>query len=176
MMAAGSLTIHLMTQHGRVAETRRRWRTPTAGAGPQNFRMKLPAKEGLRRCPVEGCLGHAAARTAMRLHFLHRHVLNTVIIMEEGNPPHHSAPDATCFPPSGPECQAPCHSPVYQGSGAERKRRRLAEAEAREILERAFEAYREPLQNVSTLRYLGRVLTAGDDGEIRSPPPSLMWW
>ena len=37
------------------------------------------------------------------------------------------------------------------------------EAETREISERAFEAYGEPLQNISTFGYLGRALTAGDD-------------
>ena len=33
----------------------------------------------------------------------------------------------------------------------------------RESSERAFEAYGEPIQNFSAFRYLGRVLTAGDD-------------
>ena len=47
--------------------------------------------------------------------------------------------------------------------GVERKRRRLAEAEMRASSERAFEAYMEPLENVTAFRYLGRVLTAGDD-------------
>ena len=47
--------------------------------------------------------------------------------------------------------------------GAERKRRRIAEAEMREISERAFEAYGEPMENVTTFRYLGRVFTAGDN-------------
>ena len=47
--------------------------------------------------------------------------------------------------------------------GAERKRRRLAESETREISERAFEAYGKPLENVTTFRYLVQVLTAGDD-------------
>ena len=47
--------------------------------------------------------------------------------------------------------------------GAERKRRRLAEAETREISERDLEAYGEPLENVTTFSYLGQVLTAGDD-------------
>ena len=46
--------------------------------------------------------------------------------------------------------------------GAEWKRRRLAEAELREISERAFEAYGENLKNVTTFQYLGQVLTAGD--------------
>ena len=33
----------------------------------------------------------------------------------------------------------------------------------RESLERAFEVYGEPINNVSDFKYLGRVLTAGDD-------------
>ena len=33
----------------------------------------------------------------------------------------------------------------------------------REISERAFKVYGEPLENVTEFRYLGRVLTAGDD-------------
>ena len=32
-----------------------------------------------------------------------------------------------------------------------------------ESSERAFEAYEEPLENVTAFRYLGWVLTAGDD-------------
>ena len=36
----------------------------------------------------------------------------------------------------------------------------------RESSERAFEAYREPIQNVSTFRYLGRVLMDGEDDWI----------
>ena len=47
--------------------------------------------------------------------------------------------------------------------GEEQKRWRLAEAELRESSERASEAYGEPLENVTTFRYLGRVLTAVDD-------------
>ena len=47
--------------------------------------------------------------------------------------------------------------------GAERKIQRLAEAETRESLERDFEAYEEPIKNVLTFKYMGRVLTAGDD-------------
>ena len=47
--------------------------------------------------------------------------------------------------------------------GAEHKRRRLAYMEMRESLERDFKAYREPLENVTVFRYLGRVLTLGDN-------------
>ena len=49
--------------------------------------------------------------------------------------------------------------------GAEQKIRRLAEAEAetQESSEQAFDAYGEPIKNVSAFKYLGKVLTAGDN-------------
>ena len=48
-------------------------------------------------------------------------------------------------------------------SGAERKRRRLEETEVRECTEMAFEVYGEQLQTVPSFKYLGRILTEGDD-------------
>ena len=101
-------------------------------------------------------------RTAMRVHFLHWHVLDTVVILEEGNSPH----------PQCAQCNMLVPRRALNGShpatthcirGAERKRRRLAEADIRESLERVFEAYGELIKNVSTFRYLGRVLTKGDN-------------
>ena len=47
--------------------------------------------------------------------------------------------------------------------GADRKIRRLAEEELWEISERDFKAYGCPLENVMAFKYLGRVITAGDD-------------
>ena len=47
--------------------------------------------------------------------------------------------------------------------GAERKQRRLAEAEIRESTEMAFEAYGEQIESVPRFTYLGRKMTAGDD-------------
>ena len=52
---------------------------------------------------------------------------------------------------------------MRQGSGTERKQRRLAEEELKEISERDFQFYGEPLENVTAFKYLGRVMTAGDD-------------
>ena len=37
---------------------------------------------------------------------------------------------------------------------------RLDEEELREIKERAFESYADPLENVSVFKYLGRLMTA----------------
>ena len=48
-------------------------------------------------------------------------------------------------------------------SGAEMKRRRLAETEIQEITEIAFEVYGKQLNTVPSFKYLGRILTAGDD-------------
>ena len=39
----------------------------------------------------------------------------------------------------------------------------MSETELRESTERAFEAYRKPLDNVSAFKYLGRVMKVGDD-------------
>ena len=47
--------------------------------------------------------------------------------------------------------------------GAERKIRRLEETELRESTEMDFEAYGKQLKTVPSLKYLGRILTAGDD-------------
>ena len=103
-----------------------------------------------------------ATRTAIRLHFVHRHVLDTVVMLEEGNFSH-------------PRC-ARCDMQVPQralngrhpGSaqclkGAESKRRRLAETETRENSERAFEAYVAPIESVTEFKYPGRIMTATDN-------------
>ena len=47
--------------------------------------------------------------------------------------------------------------------GTERKRRRLAEAEMRKTLEKAFHAYGRRMDLVREFRYLGRTLTSTDD-------------
>ena len=47
--------------------------------------------------------------------------------------------------------------------GADKKRRRLAEAEVRDSAEMAFEVYGEQLQTVPRFKYVGRILMEGDD-------------
>ena len=48
-------------------------------------------------------------------------------------------------------------------SGADRKRRRLAEAEVRDSVEMAFEVYGKQIQSIPRFKYLGRILTEGGD-------------
>ena len=109
------------------------------------YRMSFPAKGGLQKCPVVRCPGRVATRTAMQVHFVHWHILKTVVILEEGNLPH-------------PQC-ARCDilvswlalnrgypSTAYSKRGAEQKRRRLAEADMWESTNRDFEACGEPIK------------------------------
>ena len=85
-----------------------------------------------------------------------------MVIIEEGNLPHPWC--AQCYMLVPRRALNGTHPATDQcARGAEWKRRRLAEAETRESSERAFEAYREPIQNLSRFRYLGRLLKAGDD-------------
>ena len=110
---------------------------------------------------MEGCPGRVVTRTAMWVQFLHRHVLEIVVIVEEVNFPHPRCGRCNMLVPRWAlNGRHPATDQCVRGS--DQKRRRIAEAETREISERAFKAYREPIQNVSIFRYLERVLTEGD--------------
>ena len=84
-IAAGSLSGHFMTRHGRAATRRHLWAPQTTG-GPRTYKIAFP-RGSRRQCPVEGCPGLSATQVAMRVHFVHRHVHDTVVILEEGNLP-----------------------------------------------------------------------------------------
>ena len=94
----------------------------------------------------------------MRVHLLQQHVLETVAIMEEGNPLHLWCTRCDMLVPWRALNDRQTATDKC-ARGAEQKRRRLAEAELREILERAFKEYWEPLDNVTAFRYLVQVLT-----------------
>ena len=98
----------------------------------------------------------------MWVHFVHRHVQDTVVMLEEGNFPHPWCPRCDIQVPR--KALNGCHLETAQCvKGAERKRRRLDETELRENSERAFHAYGQPVEAVSEFWYLGRLLTATDD-------------
>ena len=76
-------------------------------------------------------MGKVARRTAMRVHFLHRHFLNTVVLMEEGNFPQPRCARCDILVPR--RALNGRHPAMAQcARGEERKRQRLAEAETRE--------------------------------------------
>ena len=123
--------------------------------------MEFP-KGGTTEFPVEGFPGRAGTRTAMRVHFWRRHVRDTIIILEEGNLPHPRCENCDMFVPWR-TLNGRHKSTMMCKSGAERKRRRLAEAEIRESTEMALEVYRQQIKSVPRFTYLGRVMTAGDE-------------
>ena len=85
-----------------------------------------------------------------------------MVMLEEGNFPHPRC--ARCdmqVPRRVLNRQHPGTAQCLRG--AERKRRRLAEAETRENSERAFEACGAPMESVTELKYLGIILTATED-------------
>ena len=87
----------------------------------------------------------------MRVHFMHRHVLDTVVILEDGNLPYPHFPQCDILVPWRTMNRS--HPAIAQcARGAEQKRWRLAEEELREIMERAFEAYGDPLGNVTVFK------------------------
>ena len=98
----------------------------------------------------------------MWMHFFNRHVRDIVIILEEGNLPHPRCSRCNMLVPWR-DLNGRHHATALCKKGAERKRRRMAEAELRDSTEWSFEAYGKPLETVSTFKYLVRVMTAGDE-------------
>ena len=103
---------------------------PPDGQGGQDIQDVLPNEGGAEAVSSGGVPGALATRTAMRVQFVHRHVQDTVVMLEEGNLPH----------PWCPRCNLQVPSKALNGrhlgtaqckKGAERKRRRLAETETR---------------------------------------------
>ena len=85
-----------------------------------------------------------------------------IIILEEGNLPHPRRTNCDMFVPWR-ALNGRHKSTEMCRSGADRKRRRLAEAEVRDSTEMAFEVYGQQIQSIPRFKYLGRVLTEGDD-------------
>ena len=98
----------------------------------------------------------------MRMHFFNRHVRDIVIILEEGNLPYPRCPQCNILVPWR-ALNGRHHATAQCAKGAERKRRQIAEAELRDSTERAFEVYGKLLETVLAFKYLGQVMTAGDD-------------
>ena len=85
-----------------------------------------------------------------------------MIILEEGNLPQTRCPRCDMLVPWR-ALNGRHKSTAMCRSGTEKKRRRLEETEIREITEMAFEVYGRQLKTVPSFKYLGRILTAGDD-------------
>ena len=116
----------------------------------------------LQEFSVKGCRERSTIRTSMRVQFLHRHVRDTVIILEEGNHPHPRCLRCDMLVP-WKELNGRHITTAQCTEGVKRKRRQLAAEEMRESAERAFQAYGRPIKTVTLFKYLGRVMTESDN-------------
>ena len=85
-LAKGSLVMHRQTQNG-VDKGRLRSEVNKTNEGDKTrtYRLAFPAKAGPRPFPAEGCSGWASTQTEIKVQFWHRHIRDTVVILEEGN-------------------------------------------------------------------------------------------
>ena len=84
-----------------------------------------------------------------------------MIILEEGNLPHPRCSRCDILVPWR-SLNGKHHDTAMCRSGAERKRRQMADTELQESTERAFEAYGKPIEAIPSFKYLGWIITAGD--------------
>ena len=165
-MEKGSMVTYRQTHHGMAKGGLGSEGVGAYGSNGVNktiiHRMVFTTRVEPSTCPVKGCSGQALLRTVMRVHFWHRHVRNTVVILDEVNLPHPKCPQYDILVPwkslNGTHICTP-----YFTLGAEQKRRRLAAEEEREVTARAFSAYGCPLEMVTSFRYLGRVILEADE-------------
>ena len=88
-MSRGSIDAHRQTQNGVTKGVPVQEGDREGGSNDlRKYMMFFPSKLGPRTYPVEGCSCWTEMRTTMRMHFWHRLVRDTVVIMEEGNLPH----------------------------------------------------------------------------------------
>ena len=88
-MEKGSLVTHRQTHNGvEKGGLGTEGDEAYGGNNPITYRIYFPAKAGPKPCPVEGCSGRESIWMEMRVHFWHRNVRDTVVILEEGNLPH----------------------------------------------------------------------------------------
>ena len=117
----------------------------------QTYQVSLPKLLLRLRCLIEGCLGGASNRYNIQVHFAHRHVRDTIVILEEGKWPY------TCFPKYDMimphKAQNVWHlvnKCFHQGE--ERKLHRLVEEEARAVTTTVITAYGTPLAPVTSFK------------------------
>ena len=123
------------------------------------YRVSFPMAAGSIGCQVGGCKGQAMTHINLRIHFMHRHVQDTLVILEERNCPHpHCLACDMLVPWSELNHHQPAMSLCIQVKN--RKRRRLLEEEAWEGTVTSFWAYDRPLEIVSSFKYLRILLTA----------------
>ena len=101
-------------------------------------------------CPVGGCPGSATSRSTLWVHFLHHHVRDTVVILDEGSHPLPCCPrcdmSVTWWDLNGKHQATTMYA---RGEEWKWKWKRRREEEAQRSIEVALQAYRRPFVAVS---------------------------
>jgi hypothetical protein len=159
-LAQSSLQHHLRVQHGQTTPV---GHEPAPAVGlPAEYLVSFPKTVTSIDCPIEGCPGKATSRANLRAHFMHRHVKDTLIILDEGSFPHPRCEYCDMFVPR-PAVYTTHPNTAMCKNGADRKRQRLAVAESRQAKEHVLMARGVPLETVSIFKYLGRLLSNTDE-------------
>ena len=85
-LAVESLASHQQTYNGVGMGYKRE--TPPPAGDPKTYRISFLSASRQRDCPVEGCKGRKTTRSGICVHFLHWHVIDTIVIMEGANLSH----------------------------------------------------------------------------------------
>ena len=83
-LTVDSLVAHCQNQNG--VGRGYQGEPPSPPEESQLYQVSLPWTATIISFPVEGCHGWAMIRTNIRIHFVCRHVQDTIVIMEEGGP------------------------------------------------------------------------------------------
>ena len=87
---------------------------------PQLYCLSLPKKAGLVEFPAKGCSGRATSHTKLRIQFMHFHMRDAVVILEEGNHPPHPIPQMKHVRDLvGAQQTPPQHFALHDGCGKE---------------------------------------------------------
>ena len=127
------------------------------------------------RCLVEGCLGGSSNRNNPRVHFVHCHMQDTIMIMEEEKRPYPRCPKCDMYM-SHKALNDQHLSTAFFRWEEERKWHRLVEEEAWTGAEVDITSYGIPLSQVTYFKYLGRFILTEDNDcpEVCSSVPSLV--
>ena len=82
----GSMDDNIQAQHNK--ERPHQWMAPLITLDTRLYMVYFPRTARSIRFPVGDCEGRATTRTNLRIDFMHRHVRDAVVILEEGKRPH----------------------------------------------------------------------------------------
>ena len=91
-----SLAGHFQTQHG-ISLGAQLEPPPSLPEETQTYHVLLLLAMVPLACLVEGCQRRLEIRMGIRVHFMHYHVQENVVIVEEGNLSVRAAPDVKCW-------------------------------------------------------------------------------